>query len=424
MGAPTPASFTVRGWCPSSYRPMETGDGLLLRLPARVGGFRADDMTAIADIAERHGNGLIDLTRRANIQLRGVTAESLPHAQQDLRDAELIPADASAVAPSIMVGPLTGCGTGELIDADRLHGRLLDALSRPPELHALPAKFSFNIDCGGEVAALDGERADIHLRAVSGASGASIAVGLDAPGAIAWFGPVGIDAAPAVAVALAAGFLASRQSDQRRMRDLSATSIAKLADACGLTPLALPQRSISRPQLGVMSDGRGRIIAAGVAAPFGRLSAAMLRRLASCATDAGVASLRLSPWRSLFGKVADPIAAARFVAGATDAGFICDGNDPLLAIDACPGAPQCSSATVDTHAIARAVADHMAVLGLRSCHVSGCVKGCARSAAADLTLVGNAGALSIIRAGTARDMPITVIHLDELPAFCQRPVHA
>ena len=150
----------------------------------------------------------------------------------------------------------------------------------------------------------------------------------------------------------------------------------------------------------------------------------MLRRLASCATDAGVAPLRVSPWRSLFGKVADPTTAARFVAGATDAGFICDGNDPLLAIDACPGAPQCSAATVDTHAIARTVADHMAVLGLRSCHVSGCVKGCARSATADLTLVGNAGALSIIRAGTARDMPITVIHLDELPAFCQRPVHA
>ncbi|NSL72707.1 precorrin-3B synthase [Hyphomicrobium sulfonivorans] len=424
MGAPTPASFTVRGWCPSSYRPMETGDGLLLRLPARVGGFRADDMAAIADIAERYGNGLIDMTRRANIQLRGVTAESLEHAQRDLRDAGLIPADASAVTPSIMVGPLTGCGAGDLLDADTLHERLLVALSGAPELHALPAKFSFNIDGGGEVAALDGERADIHLRAVVGTSGASVAVGLDTPGAIAWFGPAEIDAAPAVAVALAAGFLAHRQHDQRRMRDLPATSIAKLADACGLTPLVLPLRSISRPQLGVMSDGRGRVIAAGVAAPFGRLSAAMLRRLASCATEAGVASLRVSPWRSLFGKVAHPAAGARFVAGATEAGFICDGNDPLLAIDACPGAPQCSSATVDTHAVARAVADHMAVLGLRSCHVSGCVKGCARSAAADLTLVGNAGALSVVRAGTARDMPITVIHLDELPAFCQRPVHA
>lgn len=424
MGTPPPASFTVRGWCPSSYRPMETGDGLLLRLPARVGGFRAHDFDTIADIAERYGNGLIDLTRRANIQLRGVTRDSLPHAQHALRDAGLIPADASAVTPSVMVSPLTGCDAGDLIDSDRLHQRLVEALSQVPELQALPAKFSFNIDGGGRIADLDGERADIHLCAVLGASGASVAVGADTAGGIAWFGPVGMDGAAEVAAALAANFLNHRQHDQRRMRDLPAASLAQLADACGLAPLVLPSRPVNRPPLGTVSDGRGGAIAAGVAAPFGRLAATMLRQLASSATDARVESLRVSPWRSLFAKVSDPAAATRFVAGATKAGFICDGNDPLLAIDACPGAPQCSSATVDTHAIARTVADNMAALGVRSCHVSGCVKGCARSAAADLTLVGHAGALSVIRAGTARDMPITAIDLDELPAFCQRPVLA
>lgn len=426
MGAGTPvhANFSVRGWCPSSYRPMETGDGLLLRLPARVGGFRSVDLRAIADIAERHGNGLIDLTRRANIQLRGVTAESLPSAQKELRMAGLIPADAQAAMPSVMVNPLAGADAGALLDTDVLHQRLLDALIGDAALWQLPAKFSFNVDYGGRIVGLAGERADIHLRGILTPGGAQMAIGLDAPDAVQWFGAVAFTAAADVAAKLAAGFLARRTEGQRRLRDLTAASIAALAHDCRLTPIALPRQAASSPPLGLVTDSEAGVIAAGVAAPFGRLSAAMLRHLAFTAETAGIGILRISPWRSLLGRVSDQAAGASFLTAAAQAGFICDGNDPLVAIDACPGAPQCSSATVDTHAIARVVAEHMAVLRLRSCHVSGCMKGCARSAAADLTLAGNAGALSVIHAGTARDVPATVIHPDELPALFQRLVHA
>jgi precorrin-3B synthase len=72
----------------------------------------------------------------------------------------------------------------------------------------------------------------------------------------------------------------------------------------------------------------------------------------------------------------------------------------LLRIEACPGAPACASATVDTRAEARRLAA-MDLPG--TIHVSGCAKGCARSAPADLTLVGHEGRFGVVRNGTARD---------------------
>ena len=92
-------------------------------------------------------------------------------------------------------------------------------------------------------------------------------------------------------------------------------------------------------------------------------------------------------------------------------GLIVDENDPLLRVDACPGAPACRSASVDTRATARG----LAASGLAgTLHVSGCAKGCARSMAADLTLVGEAGRYGVIRNGTTRDAIERTIAADDL----------
>src|SRR5260221_9876702 len=68
--------FAIKGWCPSAYRPMQSGDGLVVRIRPRGGRLSAVQASSIADLAQRHGNGLIDLTRRANLQIRGVRAPS------------------------------------------------------------------------------------------------------------------------------------------------------------------------------------------------------------------------------------------------------------------------------------------------------------------------------------------------------------
>ena len=73
-----------KGWCPGALRPMESGDGLIVRLKITGGEVSAELASALAQWAEDFGNGQIDLTSRANLQLRGVSEKTLPGLQDAL----------------------------------------------------------------------------------------------------------------------------------------------------------------------------------------------------------------------------------------------------------------------------------------------------------------------------------------------------
>ena len=73
-----PAPPYRKGWCPGALQPMETGDGLLARVRAPRGRLSLDQAAALADAAILCGNGLIGLSARANLHLRGVSERTLP----------------------------------------------------------------------------------------------------------------------------------------------------------------------------------------------------------------------------------------------------------------------------------------------------------------------------------------------------------
>src|SRR5580704_1958531 len=66
-----------RGACPGLSAPMQTGDGLLARLltGATIG---LDAAAALCAAARQHGNGIVEITARGSIQIRGLTATSAP----------------------------------------------------------------------------------------------------------------------------------------------------------------------------------------------------------------------------------------------------------------------------------------------------------------------------------------------------------
>ena len=70
----SPAPFR-RGACPGLSAPMQTGDGLLVRLmPAAT--VALDAMAGLCGAARQHGNGIIEITARGSIQVRGLSAAS------------------------------------------------------------------------------------------------------------------------------------------------------------------------------------------------------------------------------------------------------------------------------------------------------------------------------------------------------------
>ncbi len=335
-------AFEVKGWCPGVLTPMPSGDGLLVRIKPWCGAFTVAQAAGIADIAERLGNGHIDLTRRANLQIRGLREQTLGELRGALGRLHLLDTDAATeAARNVMVGPLGDDDVRSLANA------LTREIVADRRLAALPAKFGWLVDAGGPLSIV-GERADVALFVLP----RGVALRLRGE----WLGIASREQAVKTAIGLALG----DQPLLSAMGDLPTTGARHLGQISGFF---------------------------GVAAPFGGLEAEQLRALAA---TPGASELRLSPWRALY-LDAPP---------ADVAGLIVDATDPLLRIEACPGAPACRSSSVDTRRDAR----RLAASGFKgTIHISGCAKGCARSAAADLTLVGESGRYGVVHNGTTRD---------------------
>ena len=57
---------------------MMSGDGLLVRIKPAFGCLDAQALTCLADLSDQFGNGVLDLTSRANLQIRGVSEKAYP----------------------------------------------------------------------------------------------------------------------------------------------------------------------------------------------------------------------------------------------------------------------------------------------------------------------------------------------------------
>lgn len=349
----------VKGWCPGALRPMESGDGLVVRIRPRGGRLTQVQTAGIARAATQHGSGLIDLTGRANLQLRGVTPDSHPALIADLATLGLIDADIAAeTRRNVTVTPFADAETDALAAG-------LEATLAASDL-ALPAKFGFAVDTGPQPVLTD-TPADIRLersetgRLILRADGAALGTPVEGP---------------TQALLLAEWFLNNREATEKRMAAL----IARKGPPGGALPPAPP---LSRPDPGPTSQGLL------VAIEFGRIEADTL------ATLARIAPLRLTPWRMLL------------IESATDwpdlPGLIHDPTDPRLRLRACPGAPACPQALAPTRPLARDLAPRLpndAIL-----HVSGCAKGCGWPHPADITLTATPLGFDLIRNGRASDRP-------------------
>src|SRR5258707_2311523 len=189
------ACIEVKGWCPGALRPMLSGDGLIVRIRPFCGAFSLEQARGLAGLARRLGNGHIDLTRRANLQLRGLVEERLPELHAALGELDLIDPDAGAEATrNLMVAPLAGLDPVEKRDVRPIARAIVEGLATDERLRALPAKFGLLVDGGGTVS-IAAERADIALLAID----AGIALGLDTPAGTQWLGALSPDAAVAAA---------------------------------------------------------------------------------------------------------------------------------------------------------------------------------------------------------------------------------
>ena len=404
----------VRGWCPGALRPMATGDGLLVRLHPRGGRLTMAELRLIAGLARGTGNGLVDLTRRGNLQIRGVSPESHGVLVEGLVAGGLVaPDEQDGPYRLTVVSPLAGRDPDELLDAAAL-AAAIEALR--PKLSGLPPKAAVLVDGGGALP-LDAEPAELRLKAVAPDEAlVGLAGGL-------WFGPARLSLLPALVESLMRLIAAGAEPatpPARRLKDVPRGRLTEVLAAFGCSPATAPAPRASAARVGTLRGRDGRLaLLFGV--PFGRCDAAGLEALADIADAAGADGFGLAPWRgfAMTGLAEAEPGWGRIAA----AGFITRADDPRLVVRACPGAPACSRgaapAQVDAARLAQAAAGRIAA-GL-TLHVSGCAKGCAGAGIADVTLVGHEGAYQVVLGGTAGDRPVARLGADDLVSLLARP---
>ncbi|MCP3470864.1 precorrin-3B synthase [Bradyrhizobium sp. CCGUVB1N3] len=366
------SAVAIKGWCPGALRPMLSGDGLVVRVRPHGGRLEAKQAAGIAELAARYGNGLIDVTSRANLQIRGVSDQGHLPVLNGLAQLGLLDPDPETESRrNILVTPFWNVGDESCLLAGDLEQALADGALD------LPTKFGFAIDDGRE-RVLMGASADIRIER-DGTGGLLLRADGAELGRSVTRGEVVSNV-----LALANWFVASggAKGGRGRMATLIATG-AKLPE--GLRGDAEPAAVAVGPRPGLHPHG------AMVGVAFGQLPHAALTHLASCAP-----ALRMTPWRMIL------VEGAREMPGGE--GFITEADDPALRVIACSGAPRCREAHADTRALAAALAPHIAPDA--RLHVSGCAKGCAHSGPAALTLVATRDGFDLVRFGSTRDMPV------------------
>lgn len=419
-----------RGVCPGLAAPMQTGDGLLARF-APAGTMTLAAFKHFCAAARTHGNGIVEVSARGSIQVRGLSAVSARPFAAAIAALEIAADD----TVPILCNPLAGIAAEEIFDVTPLARELRRTLAKRSAALKLNAKISVAID-GGARLNLARVPADIRLtaKAANGATQLRVAVGGDDARAVA-LGSVAPEHGVEAACRLL-GVLARRGRHARAHDIVAAGGVAVFRSALSSSPALLHAPAFTDGDGDTQDRGKSHrdgqpialhrlrdgSFACGLGLAFGYADAGALERLADAAATAGARGLRAAPGRTLLTIGLSEQRAPGFVAAAKQLGFITRADDPRLHVLACAGAPLCASAYIAARAMAPAVAAAAAphLTGDVAVHISGCAKGCARPAAATLTVVGTAGDCALVANGSARDAPFAAAPANELPVAIER----
>ncbi|KQU77778.1 cobalamin biosynthesis protein CobG [Mesorhizobium sp. Root102] len=436
-------AFSRRGACPALAAPMQTGDGLLVRLNPVAGGLSPESLIGLAESALRHGNGIMEVTARGSLQIRGLTAES----------AQLLATEVDALGIAVRTGvpvetgPLAGIDPQEIADPRPPAEQIRTAVEEAGLTQRLGPKVSVIVDGSGQLT-MDTLTADVRLAATRTDAGVRWRVAVAGDGQNARpLVTVEDDAARDIAVAVLR--MIAEKGREARARDLSERQLAYLAGWHSVAPPSvLPDISPTRgeiahsrspspismaseggpapglpisPLVGEMSgrtEGGAKElrpigifdlaeagIALGIALPYGSMPADKIIALTQSAITLDTTEIRLAPGRALL-FLGQPSSANRALQHtAATLGFVTSPADPRTRIAACPGTPACASGRIATRDIAETIAAENADSLDFTLHVSGCAKGCAHPGSAALTIVGGENGAGLVVNATAKALP-------------------
>lgn len=397
-------------FCPGILHAVPAKDGLLLRIRIPGGLIGADQIRTIADLSRDLADGSIEITSRANLQIRAVRSEHLDRIAAAMADAGLLPSPEHDRVRNIITSPIAGEDPNEIVDPRPLIHDLDLGLRSRPSLAGLHPKFSFAIFGGSrrfshemDDILLSAERSEDHSKQTtkehSSVAAASVVFRVSIGGIDTGFAVARqhvVDAMLSVASACLA--LAVEYNVPARAKRILAAdgAMQRILNPAlqWMVPCVHPQipSSIEQALSGIYpSREDGRCIVA-PSVPLGRLSSAQAIGLAEAVSRCG-GDLRLTPWRAVvLGSV--PQASARDIAAQLQAhGMSCDTLDGFHGLAACAGITGCDASLADVRGDATRLANRLSGMPAPrgwNVNLSGCEKQCGRRHQASAELVATA----------------------------------
>jgi ferredoxin-nitrite reductase len=392
-------------------------DAFMLRLRLPGGILSSHQAKGLADVAERFGGGYLDVTTRANLQIREIGAAHPIAVLEAIDELGLTSRGAGADNIRNLTGsPTAGVDPQELIDTRPLTRALYHHILNHRELYGLPRKFNIAFDGGGRLAVLE-DTNDIGFAAVRVGPGRPVPEGVyfrmllgGVTGHETFARDSGVLIAPDEVVPAAAGIVHvfvdhGDRTDRRKARLkylIERWGLAKVLEesACYL-PFAWrfapsewcePRGPIEKHgHIGVHAQVQPGLCYIGVVLPAGRLRASQLRGLADLAERRGSGTLRLTVWQNLL--VSD-IAEAEIPAAVDEIkslGLAATASAVRGGLVACTGNIGCKFALSDTKRHALLLADYLdprvALDQPINIHLTGCPNSCAQHYIGDIGLL-------------------------------------
>ncbi|MCC5635971.1 precorrin-3B synthase [Nostoc sp. CHAB 5844] len=397
--------------CPGLFYATSAQDGILSRLRIPGGIINSKQCQAIAEIANLYGGGYVDVTNRANLQIRELSQGINNEVLKQLQDLRLGSRN-SAVdhIRNIMISPTAGIDPDELIDTRPLVQSWDDYIAAHSELSGLSAKFSVCFDGGGKVSVSD-RLNDILFTSELIETKVYFRLHL---GIIKEKPPIdiGILFLPqclSVLAALAHVYLNHIDINSKRkprlrevvnslgwenyIQQVEQRLTFSLIRCEKLIKKLFPvKKSECFWHIGIHPQRQQGLFYIGVILPLGRLESRQLRRLGDLAEKYGSGTIRLTPWQNLLITDIPHEWVVEVQNEIADLGLDSAVTNFQSALVACSGKRGCAASATDTKGDALALADYLETrVKLKrpiNIHFSGCEKSCAQHHNSDITLLG------------------------------------
>jgi ferredoxin-nitrite reductase len=394
-----------------------TQNAFMCRLRIPNGVLTPHQLRGVAALAEIHAGGYVDITTRANLQLREIGPRAIIDLLTGIQDIGLTSRGAGADNIRNVTGsPTAGIDPDELVDTRPLARALHFTILYHRELYGLPRKFNIAFDGGGRVSVLE-DTNDIGFAAVAVGEGQVVPAGVYFRvqlGGITGHGDFARDTGllltpeecvPA-AVALVRAFIDYGDRTDRKKARLKyvleklgfdgflAEAEKHFGSSFRRLPLeaCLPRRPrVKGAHLGFHPQRQAGLSYVGVAVPVGRLSALQLKGLATIVERHGT-DVRLTVWQNLLISDVPEAEIDAVRAELADLGLATETSAVRAGLVACTGNTGCKFAATNTKGQALALADYLdgrvKLDQPLNIHLTGCPNSCAQHYVGDIGLLG------------------------------------